>query len=58
MEGDGEYAIAPRSEGSRRKIREAALPVAREACVFGAAEGRARRTMPRPPARKATARND
>ena len=23
MEGDGEYAIAPRSEGSRRKIREA-----------------------------------
>mgnify|MGYP000551730782 FL=1 len=23
MEGDGEYAIAPRSEGSRRKVREA-----------------------------------
>ena len=42
----------------RRKIREAALPVAREECVFGAAERRARRTIPRPPARKATARND
>ena len=36
----------------RRKTREAALPVAREECVFGAAERRARRTMPRPPAGK------
>lgn len=41
----------------RRKNREAALPVAREECVFGAAERRARRTLPRPPAGKKKAAN-